>query len=168
MTRHLVVHACGHPAEHELRGAPHRREWQARKRAEGVCPVCWRAGVDAADAENAALAGERAWPVLDGTDKQVAWAITVRGCLVDELPARLVELAQAGDDRGKAFPAQQQALVLARELCLEQTSAAWWIGNRNRIGEAMLAVPGVLPRLKQAGDAGATAKALLLWAGAAP
>lgn len=166
MTRHLVVHACGHPAEHELIGAPHRREWQASKRAEGPCPRCWRARVDSADAENAALAVERCWPELAGTDKQQAWAITIRGCLVDELPSRMVELAQAGEDRGTVFPAQQQALVLAREICLEQTSAAWWIGNRKRLGEALLAVPGILPRLKQAGDAGATAKALLLWAGA--
>jgi len=168
VTAHLILHVCGYDAEHELRGNPHSRAWQAGKRAEGVCPTCWRAGRNATDAQNVALANERGWPTLDGSPKQVAWATTLRGDLVDELPSRMVELARAGEHRGKDFPAQQEALVLARDICLEQTSAAWWIRGRNQLGEALLAVPGVLPRLKQAGDAGATAKALMLWAGATP
>jgi len=168
VTAHLVVHVCGHDAEHELRGPLHSRRWQAGKRAEQPCPTCWRAGRNAADAQNVALANERGWPALDGSPRQVAWATTIRGDLVDELPCRMVELVQAGEHRGKVFPAQQDALVLARNICLEQTSAAWWIRGKGNLGEALLAVPGVLPRLKQAGDAGATAKALLLWAGAAP
>ncbi len=167
MSKHLIVHACGHDEERELFGNPSSQKWQASKWAERVCSICWRADVDSASAEAAMLGEERDWPALTGTGPQIAWARTIRCELFDTLPGRMAELVDMGNARGQTFADTAGAVALAREIVLEQTSAAWWIEHRRTLAQALPDVPGVRRRLKQAGDRGRTATALLLWAGAA-
>jgi hypothetical protein len=167
VNKHLILHACKHEAERELRGNRNSQAWQAKQWAAKPCPTCWRADVDSASAEAMLTAEEHNWPALVGTDPQIAWARTVRGELVDTLPSRMVELTKMADARGTTFDNVADAIVLAREIVLAQTSAAWWIESRSTLAEAIPAVPGVRGRLKQAGATGRTASALLMWAGAA-
>jgi hypothetical protein len=76
--KHLVEHACGHPAEHELTGRRDQQVFEAKRRAGGPCPICYAAEVASENALNAAYAAEQQLPELAGTPKQVAWAVTIR------------------------------------------------------------------------------------------
>lgn len=163
----MILHVCGHPAERELRGNRSSQAWQAEQWAKKPCPTCWRADVDPASAEAMLTAEEHNWPDLLGTPAQIAWARTVRGELVDTLPSRMVELKGMAAARGTTFENIPEAIALAREIALEQTSAAWWIESRSSLAEAIPAVPGVRRRLRDAGDTGRTASALMMWSGAA-
>lgn len=167
MTKHMIVHSCGHEAEHELHGSRSSRNGQVGNRRLKPCPRCWKAGVDSHNAESAALAEQRHWPELTGTGRQTSWAQGLRADLVDSLPYRMTELVDMATARGQTFANTREAVALAAELALEQTSAAWWIEHRKQPGQALLDVPGVRLRLKAAGDTGKTAAALILWAGAA-
>jgi hypothetical protein len=162
-----VVHSCGHEEERELSGNPGSQRWQADKWKEKVCSVCWRADVDSASAEAAMFAEQGNWPTLEGSAAQIGWARTIQAELVDSLPSRMAELTGMGADRGQTFVDPAGAIVLARTIVLEQTSAGWWINSRKQLAQALPELPGVRRRLKDAGDTGRTATALLLWPGAA-
>lgn len=167
MTAHSIVHTCGHETDRDLYGTAWSRNWQAEQWARKPCQSCWRADVTAAGAEAAMFAAGRDWPVLEGTDAQVGWAQTIRAELVESLPSRMAELVDMGAARGQTFPDTRGAVLLATAVALEQTSAGWWIGQRQRLADAFAEMPEVRRQVKQAGDTGRTAYALLLWAGAA-
>lgn len=70
-----------------------------------------------ADAK-AAEAAERAWPELTGSEKQIAWAIKIRSKLAQDLEE---EYANCVDQVKMSFDI----------LAAEQTTASYWIDNRD-------------------------------------
>lgn len=121
-----VIRFCGHPEEVQIRGTDARgeRDRQARRLAAELCTGCQgsvHADVNARAAEVAEGAG---WPQLTGSDKQVAWAQTIR---VDQLAALATTLA-ATTPAGVAG----QVTALYRDVLLRQTDAAWWIAYKAR------------------------------------
>lgn len=166
-TRLPVMHVCGHEVLHDLGGPPRTRKWQAEQRAKGPCPACktlaWRTEVAIDDATYAMLAAERELPKLEGTDRQVAWAITLRGKLLDALPEKLVELNRIADQRGHPrIVVPEEGIALIIQVVETETSAAWWIRNRTELGKQLVARNRVLFK---SGDAGEAARRLLMWAG---
>jgi hypothetical protein len=131
----VVVHACGHEVRHEITiGKPHQREWISKQYGKKKCPRCaterWQAEIGSDNALYAALAAEQGPPVLEGSERQVMWATTIRGQLLDEVAPKLAELVRAGALRGRTFDAVGEARELAERLFRERTQAAWWIEHR--------------------------------------
>jgi len=149
MAKYTVHYSCGHPGTVQLVGKESDRErrieWLER---EGLCPDCYKARKDAEHAaENAAAAeANRNLSALEGTPKQVAWAESIRakalaskGNQVPEhkMPADLAERMKpwglTAEDAAERMKRLNDGLREVRSRLERQTSAKWWIDNRERV-----------------------------------
>ena len=149
-----VQYTCGHTENRDLSDKP------AGKRASSakwfgehlVCSRCFKKqnGSDESDAERDARHAKEAEQIredaerdelpidLVGTEKQVPWALRVRGELIRGAYAALVETEQLSE-------AEFQVQVLEAAAPLDR--ARWWIDNREQDAAdlpELLADPGVL------------------------
>lgn len=101
------------------RDARQFEEWAVENITE--CDDCRMKRLNAEHAaENAQAAADsaaRQWPELSGTEKQIAWATTIRQHLMDDM---------------QAVEEYRPLMEEVKRIYLEQhTSASWWIDNRN-------------------------------------
>jgi len=102
--QHTITFACGH-TESRIIGGKLREQESKVGWLEGQ--TCWQCQRAAENAAVAAVSATRGWPALEGSEKQVAWASTIRAEMLERL----------------LLP------VLAGAL-LEQAEARWWIDHR--------------------------------------
>lgn len=96
------------------------RDCEAKRIAEK------RAEESAQAAENA---NERGWPELQGTEKQVAWANTLR----EQELAEYIERAKALQ-RNESRRAKGELIIAAIEYTIKtKVKASWWIDNRGLV-----------------------------------
>lgn len=161
MAKYTVSHLCGHDHTHQLTGPQRTREYRLERLAGEDCPDCqstaWEANRQAKQAADAAVAAKAGLPSLEGSEKQIAWANTIRAdllrsvaqaitqlerspnqtlvmiakaCKVEDIAA-IAALADAviesGDPGSPEFGAMLTAAV---ELVNTELSAKWWIDNR--------------------------------------
>ncbi|WP_267381480.1 MULTISPECIES: hypothetical protein [unclassified Sphingomonas] len=101
-----ITHSCGHVERHFVGGTfASDAEAQARKLARMKCKPCFKASKKAkadiqADLDRTTLSGVDL-PALTGSDRQVAWAATIRlerlAALHRTLPARTAAFAPVTD-----------------------------------------------------------------------
>jgi hypothetical protein len=164
VTRFTITHACTHEELHDIvQGNAARQAWIAKRRGEKPCSTCsrvaWQAEVDSMNAYYAELATEHGLPELTGTERQVPWAIGLRGELLDKVAECLPQLHRICVEHGRPF--HYGATDVIRELAMMHTDAAWWIQNREHLPNAL--VDAHRKGLKLSGEAGVTAKQLLLY-----
>lgn len=115
-----ISHSCGHEERVQLYGPGADRERKAEWMESRPCPACWRAQKDAdraAENERAAsLSGEIGFPALTGSEKQVAWAQSIR--------------QKKYEESTKLTPGPHGWAPLVETYALE-TLAKWWIDNRS-------------------------------------
>ena len=133
-----VTHACGHSQEHDLSAkGVSRRAGYARWLATTDCTACWRKAQahDQGNDQQIWLAEHRAkqmeqitsWerradmPWLDGSDKAIAWARSIRF----ELLAAAYEL----------FDVEEAYITELEQPARLITSASWWIDQRDAQAE---------------------------------
>lgn len=89
MAWYTVEHACTHEARHQLFGKVSEREWRLERMEGDLCPDCLKEKRDKEIAEENAKSAERAkeamLPELAGSEKQIAWATTIRQGIYDEV-----------------------------------------------------------------------------------
>lgn len=87
-----------------------------------TCPDCKKAAAAAQRAaDNAAAAADSAarnWPALTGSEKQIAWATTIRKEIIDKFASKM---------RPEYLDLYN---TCAAELMAEKTAASWWIDMR--------------------------------------
>ena len=119
-----ITHACGHEQAHYLTGFASQQERKARWLQTTKCRTCFvadkRSEQAGAAARSDAAIAHLALPQLAGSERQVAWATTIRA---GRLAALIAAPATNGDD---------QALVAV-------TDAKWWIDNRDLTDTDLLA-----------------------------
>lgn len=71
MAWETVEHCCGHQVDHQLYG---NRAWRERE----LCSNCKQAERDKENRAAAVANAEAGYPPLEGTEKQIAWAETIR------------------------------------------------------------------------------------------
>lgn len=98
-----INHACGHTTDEQIYGKHSGRENRAEFLGRSDCPAC-------ATRKAAEQAQATGLPVLTGSDKQIAWAASIR-----ERALRLLSPERA-------------------EKIRPETSSKWWIDNRNSLG----------------------------------
>ncbi len=136
MAKYTIAHTCGHQSEAQIVGPERdrasRRDWLAGR----LCADCYRAAQRTAAQEQTATL-----PALVGSDKQIAWATTIRAKIVAEAQTQLTDklaqietLAAPEDKRTQARAAFEGAYARLTS----ETAAAWWIDRRQRAGEALL------------------------------
>lgn len=130
MAKYEATYSCGHAETINLIG-PHKQrerklEWYTRR---GLCGVCHQALRAAQREERSALAAENAYvlglPDLHGSEKQIAWALTIR----DDVAKRLQERLESGTDEQQETEDYRLSCAFADWL-YGQNEARWWIDHR--------------------------------------
>lgn len=80
MAKYTVTHTCGHEREYQLYGKIRERDGKMAWLASQECPECRRKAEEAA-AKKATEGMEL--PELEGSEKQVKWANTIRGQFIN-------------------------------------------------------------------------------------
>lgn len=124
MAKYTITHTCGHTEEVQLFGPYKDRESRIKWLESKPCPDCIKAA--ATQAANEASA-ERGLAPLTGTDKQTAWAVTIR----EGVYKCIDMLAGVADKFGNAEATKMVAGWTA-ELD-KHTEAKWWIDNRDKL-----------------------------------
>ncbi len=142
MAKINIIHTCGHSETHNLFGPGKERDHKIEWLKSTLCTDCYKAEQQAKrEAENAAAAAantEAGLPALIGTEKQIAWAETIRAKAITQ-----IEEILTATDANRANLSADQASELDRlhgdfRAIRQQASAAWWIDRRDYYGKQYL------------------------------
>lgn len=143
MGKEQINYSCGHGGLVNLFGKHADRDRKAAWLATQLCPDCAKAAREAERAEElsaaTSAAKESGLPELEGSPKQIDWAITLRGKLLGITEERWNEVAQEtlvlACENGRDVEAERAEWFSARadlkKWLSSQTAAAWWIDRRN-------------------------------------
>lgn len=133
MAKYNVTRSCGHTETVELFGPGRDRKWRLENVEEQkLCADCYRDELARQNAEAAKEAEEMGLPALTGTEKQAAWAETIRKDTINTLE-------RLGEKYGKT----PHTVEVIDHLLATRTNASWWIDNRDmvnsryRLGEVL-------------------------------
>lgn len=154
MAKYDVRFSCGHTERKELFGAEKDRQSKiAYWEKSGVCSECYR---KEKEQEAVRFAQENALPTLEGSEKQIAWAEKIRTEKLAELKTSAAKaemslqelknataemiaksIAAIGEEKHNATLAsvteKLQAKIDTYQKAKAETSAKWWIENRDII-----------------------------------
>lgn len=139
MAKYGIDWSCGHHTVEQLYGHHTERDrkidWM---QSTGKCPDCYRAQKQAEkdSANQQAAAANAELPKLIGSDKQVAWAESIRRAALDNTLNKIADdaeakLATVPADKVALYRAVLAAMRAARQKLEKETSAKWWIESRN-------------------------------------
>jgi hypothetical protein len=134
MAKYTVQHTCGHTQEHQLYGKHIERERKQAWLAGTDCSECYAAAQQQAAAAAKQQADCQGLPQLQGSDKQIAWALTIRESKLQEI-ADMRALVQANAATGPEIAERALQILDSIE---RQRSAAWWIENRDESVKMMI------------------------------
>ena len=135
-TANCICKTCGKTFEvvayrQNSRMARQFEEWAEENIVE--CDACKAERIAAQRAEENAKAAEkvaeRGWPELTGSEKQVAWATTIRENGMDELLKGIDKIRNSRHCDEEALKIGERAI----EEMLSHTQASWWIDRRDGI-----------------------------------
>jgi hypothetical protein len=123
MAKYDVTHSCGCTATHQIAGPHSERDKRIAYLETQKCTECWKADNAAKAAQDAAQNAAAGLPALVGSDKQTAWAETIRTKKLTELDA----MAAAGNDRFRA----------TLDVLKGKAEAKYWIDTRDTSAQSM-------------------------------
>ena len=127
MAQYSVTRSCGHVETVNLIGKHKNREWRLENvEPNKLCHACYQAELERqrekATAEAIEAAKEMELPALTGTEKQIAWAETIRQAVI----GRAEEFIY-----GRLPEIERGAAMLGLEEIQKIESARWWIDHRD-------------------------------------
>lgn len=143
MSWYYGTFSCGHEGRVNIVGPVKHRQWKADIQFEKMCPDCYEKHLAAErermNKEAAEKAKEMELPELIGTEKQVAWAITIRQDLIDKfekIDDKYFELAK--EEYEELENVKLEDIKIIKDYILTQkTEARWYIDYRNKIFKAI-------------------------------
>lgn len=151
MAKYTVKHICGHTHEHGLIGKNADRERRLAWLETVDCPECYKAKQQAErEAANQKAAEDNAaagLPALTGTEKQVAWAETIRAEKMVALNQLIADMEQY-IAKPESSESQRKALRLGIKIVQKVQAvdnAVWWIDNR----DAVFSQQWIVDKIKQ-------------------
>lgn len=127
--KYTIIRACGHEEEHYICGPVKDRRWRIERLEDTPCFECEKKERLEAAKQKAA---EWDLPELTGTEKQIAWAMSIR----DEALRKCVRDVEEAERRRKqfgvigAFEIAKETYAAVFELVNTLTEAKFWIDNR--------------------------------------
>lgn len=112
MAWYYGTYSCGHEGRVNVIGKQSDRQWKIDRHFEGICELCKEKEREEANKKAAEKASEYEFPELKGTEKQIAWANTIRMDFYESL-------AKDG--------------IVADDIINNETDARFWIDNRTSI-----------------------------------
>jgi hypothetical protein len=146
MAKYYITHACGHVEVHDIGGPIKGRDWQETRLKERVCSDCYSKGLSDRASEQARQEG---LPALVGSEKQVAWAETLRRKAIEwyedrnhlmwvlrkiPVPANFTEGLTQEHHQAIAEALKERII----QMVSAQTSAKWFIDHRSADGIKIL------------------------------
>lgn len=129
MSKYTITRKCGHVETINIGGKVSERDRLASYEEEKLCYECWKAKqkADREEASNKAAAEAKTSGLteLKGSEKQVAWAETIRSEIIKNLD-RILE--SVNTDKTKDL---HEALSVAINTIKLIDSARWWIDHRD-------------------------------------
>lgn len=102
MAWHYGTFGCGCEGRVNITGPTKNRQWIADRKFEGLCPECWEEHLkeerERKNKEAAEKAKEMELPDLKGTEKQVAWANTLRQNFIEKIDKFIEEFKEDEDE----------------------------------------------------------------------
>jgi len=130
MAKYQITRACGHTETAQIAGPVAGRDRQAEYESGKLCYECYKAEQAKQRAAESQAAGEAAkssgLPVLTGSEKQIAWAETIRASASQSLNAMRPMLQAAPEANRKAA----DIAIGIIDATLARTSAHDWIESR--------------------------------------
>ena len=128
---------CGHEYREQIYGTNSHgeRDYEAARLSNRPCPACCK---QQRDDEKAAMQAKQAaadalvnrkyeLPALDGSEKQIAWAESIRAAAVTTI-GKAIERGEADRERfASQLPLAYKMMYFAKSA----TSSRWWIDNRD-------------------------------------
>mgnify|MGYP000946279774 CR=1 FL=1 len=155
MAWYYGTYKCGHDGRVQVIGPVKNRQWKADRHFEGFCPECWevekKRRFEEENRKAAAEAVELGLPELTGTEKQVAWANTLRQNWINENQEKIAYYEkQLGRNIISKYPEKVAKLknsILGMKTAVEtrllaEASARFWIDNRYETVSAFLEAAG--------------------------
>ena len=136
-----ITFVCGHAGDFYVYGKGKTRDWQIRNaEATLVCPECYKKLVEEKriqkNEEALKLTEEMDLPKLSGSEKQIAWATTIRIDLLDKIQGRVDhaskrEEAETDEEKKKLLRDHIELFVNFIEYFItSKTKASWFIDHR--------------------------------------
>jgi len=146
MSKFQIKRACGHEETIQIYGPTRDRARKAEWEESKLCPDCY---ADRRETERtserlqaAEAAAKDGLPALEGSQKQLDWALTIRARQLAGIAAYLAPRP--------AKPGSEELLAAVLADIRGQTSAAWWIDHRDVQAENLLR-DAAIARLQKAG-----------------
>lgn len=141
MAKYWITYKCGHEVEKQLFGKISERENYISWAEEQLCPACQRKIHHDKALADAATNG---YPELEGSEKQVTWAIDLRYTFVKNVEAeikekrdRLERISENEEEKNARLTKFEKFLPefyeVMNNLLANKTSAKFWIDNREYI-----------------------------------
>lgn len=136
MAQYTLTHSCGHTTTEQLYGKSDERERKIKYLKTVPCTACTRQQqIHTAQTSTADL------PKLTGSEKQIAWATTIRADLLRTVAEERASFLALGKRQG-ASDAQLAEQMGMFDTCTtklhQQTSASWWIDHRTTTARHLL------------------------------
>lgn len=137
MAWYYGTYSCGHEGRVNIIGPFKDRQWKADREFSKMCPECWQKHVEKErerqNEEAAEKAKEMELPELEGSERQVAWANTLRQKLIDRF-SKLAEDKAEVNKLNKLYELNVTAediLKIRDYIITNITSARYYIDNRD-------------------------------------
>lgn len=142
MAKYNGTYSCGHEGMVELYGPMKNRERKAEWIFSDICPACRREkdAVErkAANQKSAVKSEEYGLPELNGSEKQVAWANTLRLAILEKIDQKVDEIINAGkkgiriktEDGQEWYATIEELLKAEGYLIKNKVEARFWIDSR--------------------------------------
>lgn len=115
MAWYYGTYSCGHEGRVNVVGKGSDRQWKVERHFEGICDACLQKQREEENQKATALAGEYGFPELTGTEKQIAWANSIR-----------MEFYEACIEEN----------CIPDVIITKETSAKFWIDNRDYLHDS--------------------------------
>lgn len=132
MAKYDVTYTCGHTDTIQIYGPGRDRERKLANEESKLCPDCYKAKLEADRQKQNAEAAEAnqaaGLPKLEGTEKQIAWAESIRKSMIDHIIEYYI--SQITDEAKAEHPEEYERVMKGFEALKRHTDASWWIDNR--------------------------------------
>lgn len=129
MAWHEGTYACGHKGRVQIYGPVKNRDWKEKREFAKLCPDCWKKKADEENQKAAEAAKEMGLPELKGTEKQVAWANSIRLEIINEKYNELLQYLL--DSRNQDLHDKiREGMEQIRNYIIQKTDAEYFIDRR--------------------------------------
>lgn len=150
MAWYYGTYSCGHDGRVNIVGRVKDREWKKEYEFQKLCPECYRKHKEDEKKRKIKEAQEKSkemeLPELLGTEKQVAWATTLRVEMIERIaeaiksfPKKDLEKFSLYDENKMIISTNKKELSEALDFgCLKHSESEFWIDNRHSNHKAMV------------------------------